>query len=131
MVLPQQRLVGERTGQSFQLGAPIRVLVASVNLDERKIDLEPVALPISRKQSRGKGASQSTAKPGSRGRKNADAGKAAKGGKNAKGGGSSKSDQGGSKTKSNKARSGSTRSKSAGSNKARSNKPRSKKGRQR
>ena len=127
----QQRLVGERTGQSFQLGAPIRVLVASVNLDERKIDLEPVALPISRKQSRGKGASQSTAKPGSRGRKNADAGKAAKGGKNAKGGGSSKSDQGGSKSKSNKARSGSTRSKSAGSNKARSNKPRSKKGRQR
>jgi ribonuclease R len=41
----QQRLVGERTGRSFQLGAPIKVLVAAVNLDERKIDLEPVELP--------------------------------------------------------------------------------------
>ena len=45
----QQRLVGERTGRSFQLGAPIRVLVASVNLDERKIDLEPVSLPSGRR----------------------------------------------------------------------------------
>jgi ribonuclease R len=45
----QQRLVGERTGRSFQLGAPIKVLVAAVNLDERKIDLEPVELPPSRK----------------------------------------------------------------------------------
>jgi ribonuclease R len=42
----QQRLVGERTGRSFQLGAPIKVLVAAVNLDERKIDLEPVELPV-------------------------------------------------------------------------------------
>lgn len=41
----QQRLVGERTGRSFQLGAPLKVLVAAVNLDERKIDLEPVELP--------------------------------------------------------------------------------------
>jgi ribonuclease R len=46
----QQRLVGERSGRSFQLGAPLRVLVAAVNLDERKIDLEPVALPAPRKQ---------------------------------------------------------------------------------
>lgn len=43
----QQRLVGERSGQSFALGAALRVLVAAVNLDERKIDLEPVALPKS------------------------------------------------------------------------------------
>ena len=43
----QQRLVGERSGQSFALGAALRVLVAAVNLDERKIDLEPVALPRS------------------------------------------------------------------------------------
>lgn len=46
----QQRLVGERTGRSFQLGAAIKVLVASVNLDERKIDLEPVTLPENRKR---------------------------------------------------------------------------------
>lgn len=46
----QQRLVGERSGRSFQLGAPLRVLVAAVNLDERKIDLEPVNLPAPRKQ---------------------------------------------------------------------------------
>jgi ribonuclease R len=46
----QQRLVGERTGRSFQLGAAIKVLVAAVNLDERKIDLEPVGLPESRKK---------------------------------------------------------------------------------
>ena len=48
--IAQQRLVGERSGRSFQLGAPLRVLVAAVNLDERKIDLEPVALPAPRKQ---------------------------------------------------------------------------------
>ncbi|GAB5415349.1 MAG: ribonuclease R [Congregibacter sp.] len=41
----QQRLVGERTGRSYQLGAELAVLVAAVNLDERKIDLEPVSLP--------------------------------------------------------------------------------------
>lgn len=51
----QQRLVGERTGRSFQLGAAIKVLVASVNLDERKIDLEPVTLPEHRKR-KGSGA---------------------------------------------------------------------------
>lgn len=50
----QQRLVGERTGQSFQLGAPLRVLVAAVNLDDRKIDLEPVSLPASRGRKSGK-----------------------------------------------------------------------------
>ncbi|MEM6302175.1 MAG: ribonuclease R [Pseudomonadota bacterium] len=38
----QQRLVGERTGRSYRLGAAIQVLVAAVNLDEKKIDLEPV-----------------------------------------------------------------------------------------
>jgi ribonuclease R len=51
--IPQQRLVGERSGRSFQLGSPLRVLVAAVNLDERKIDLEPVELPASAKQQRG------------------------------------------------------------------------------
>jgi ribonuclease R len=50
--IAQQRLVGERSGRSFQLGAPLRVLVAAVKLDERKIDLEPVSLPTSAKQQR-------------------------------------------------------------------------------
>ena len=65
----QQRLVGERTGRSFQLGAAIKVLVAAVNLDERKIDLEPVALPESRKRkgsSAKKEGGPSKAKPGGR-----------------------------------------------------------------
>ncbi len=36
----KQRLVGERTRQVFQLGGSVRVVVARVDLDERKIDLE-------------------------------------------------------------------------------------------
>jgi ribonuclease R len=36
----KQRLVGERTRQVFQLGGGVRVVVARVDLDERKIDLE-------------------------------------------------------------------------------------------
>jgi len=54
----QQRMIGERSGRSFQLGAALRVLVAAVNLDERKIDLEPVALPAPRKQRRAQGKPQ-------------------------------------------------------------------------
>jgi len=36
----KHRLVGERTGTTYRLGDTLRVLVASVNLDERKIDFE-------------------------------------------------------------------------------------------
>lgn len=36
------RLTGERGGGSFRLGDPIRVKVAAVNLDERKIDFVPL-----------------------------------------------------------------------------------------
>ena len=68
----QQRLVGERTGRSFQLGAAIKVLVASVNLDERKIDLEPVTLPEHRKR---KGSGGGAGKQAAKG-----AGKAPRGG---------------------------------------------------
>ena len=41
------RLDGERSGRRFRLGSPLRVKVAAVNLDERKIDFELVeeALP--------------------------------------------------------------------------------------
>lgn len=35
-----QRLIGERSGRSFQLGGSVRVQVARVDLDDRKIDLE-------------------------------------------------------------------------------------------
>jgi ribonuclease R len=35
-----QRLTGERTGRSFQLGGKVKVQVARVDLDDRKIDLE-------------------------------------------------------------------------------------------
>jgi ribonuclease R len=37
------RLVGERTGLSFSLGDTVKVRVAGVNLDERKIDFEPLS----------------------------------------------------------------------------------------
>lgn len=34
------RLVGERTGKRFAIGEPVRIRVAAVNLDERKMDFE-------------------------------------------------------------------------------------------
>ncbi|RYU63048.1 ribonuclease R [Methylolobus aquaticus] len=37
------RLVGERTGVRYRLGDPVRVTVMRVDLDDRKIDLEPAA----------------------------------------------------------------------------------------
>jgi len=54
----QQRLVGERTGRSYRLGARLQVLVAAVNLDEKKIDLEPVGDA----QTRTRGAGQKIGK---------------------------------------------------------------------
>ncbi|MEJ2591963.1 MAG: hypothetical protein P8178_11265, partial [Candidatus Thiodiazotropha sp.] len=35
------RLTGERTGKVLRLGDPITIVVANVNLDERKIDFLP------------------------------------------------------------------------------------------
>ncbi len=49
----QHRMVGERTRQVFRLGDQLRVKVASVNLDDRKVDLELMgfnAKPKSRNQ---------------------------------------------------------------------------------
>lgn len=37
----KHRLVGERSGKAYRLGDAMRVLVARVDLDERKIDFEP------------------------------------------------------------------------------------------
>jgi ribonuclease R len=49
------RLTGERTGQVYRLGDRLRVKVAAVNLDERKIDFvlaEPVQQAAAKKRSR-------------------------------------------------------------------------------
>ena len=42
----KQRLVGERTRTTFQLGDELTVKVVRVNLDDKKIDLELVGLPV-------------------------------------------------------------------------------------
>jgi ribonuclease R len=54
------RLDGERTGRRFRLGMPLRVKVAAVNLDERKIDFELVGMPQAEEERR---------EPGQRARK--------------------------------------------------------------
>jgi len=36
------KMIGERTGQTFQLGDTIRVEVANVDLESRKMDFKPV-----------------------------------------------------------------------------------------
>lgn len=46
----QHVLVGERSGRSYRLGDPIRVKVTRVDLDERKIDFEPMDKPPARPQ---------------------------------------------------------------------------------
>ena len=38
----KHRLLGERTGHIFRLGEKMTVMVARVDLDERKLDFEPV-----------------------------------------------------------------------------------------
>ncbi len=54
-----QRLTGERTGRSFQLGGRVRVQVARVDLDDKKIDLELVeSLSGGRKSGAGRGKSK-------------------------------------------------------------------------
>jgi ribonuclease R len=54
----KQCLVGESYGLTYRLGDPLKVKVAAVNLDERKIDLILDGLPaLSRKMKSGKGKS--------------------------------------------------------------------------
>ena len=71
--MAHQRLIGERSGRSFQLGGKVRVQVARVNLDDKKIDLELLeGGSTSRKKSNaGKGRTDKagkTAGPGARGK---------------------------------------------------------------
>jgi ribonuclease R len=49
-----QRLVGEHSRQTYQLGDEFRVRLVRVNLDERKIDLEPADMPLNDKPPRAK-----------------------------------------------------------------------------
>lgn len=49
-----QRLTGERSGQSFALGQRVQVQVARVDLDDKKIDLELIGSPPSRKKGKSK-----------------------------------------------------------------------------
>ncbi|MHA7817591.1 MAG: ribonuclease R [Pseudohaliea sp.] len=113
-----QRLVGERSGRSFQLGDKLTVQVARVDLDDKKIDLEPVELPATGKSARsrrgagddsrgktgrgdsGRGGGGASAKGGkaaaaSGGRSGQSPSRRAKGGKNA---GSKPADKAGRKT---------------------------------
>ena len=60
------RLTGERSGNVYRLGDRLRVQVAMVNLDERKIDFVLVAsalMPKSGAKGSGKGAAKPSAKP--------------------------------------------------------------------
>jgi ribonuclease R len=74
----KQRLTGERSGRSFKLGGKVRVQVARVDLDDKKIDLELLDGGKSGKQERGgqgdgkprvKTAKKSSKEPGKRGSK--------------------------------------------------------------
>ena len=58
----KQRLTGERSGRSFQLGGAVRVQVARVGLDDRKIDLEMVEDKSSGSKSKKTGTSQAKGK---------------------------------------------------------------------
>lgn len=62
----QHRLVGERTRQVFRLGDELTVKVASVNLDDRKVDLEMVAFNPSTRKTRGKSAAPAIDTKGNR-----------------------------------------------------------------
>lgn len=60
-----QRLVGERSGRSFKLGGLVRVQVARVDLDDRKIDLELIEAK-SAKPAKGKSPDKADADPGAK-----------------------------------------------------------------
>jgi ribonuclease R len=62
-----QRLLGERSGRSFQLGGRVRVQVARVDLDDKKIDLELIDSQPPRKSAGGKSGKARTAGKGGSG----------------------------------------------------------------
>ncbi len=81
----KQRLLGERSGRSFALGGLVRVQVARVDLDDKKIDLELVSAEPPRKSRRRKSAG-GTDGAGDKGDKGGKTGKGGKSGKPGKGG---------------------------------------------
>ncbi|MCG7985604.1 MAG: ribonuclease R, partial [Candidatus Thiodiazotropha lotti] len=48
------RLTGERTGKVLRLGDPLTIIVAKVNLDDRKIDFVPAKPALSEVESKPK-----------------------------------------------------------------------------
>jgi len=76
-----QRLTGERSGRSFQIGGLVRVQVARVNLDDRKIDLELIEAKPARKEKNRKPDKKSSAKDARPGKKPTTAGKTSATGK--------------------------------------------------
>ncbi len=64
-----QRLVGERSRRSFQIGGSVRVQVARVDLDDRKIDLELIEAQPPRGSGSRKKPRKKSAGPASRGKK--------------------------------------------------------------
>jgi ribonuclease R len=86
----KQRLTGERSGRSYNLGDEVRVQVARVDLDDKKIDLELLG-----SHARKKGPGNRSGSAGKKGKgkdkgKHGKHGKHPKGGKGPKSGGSSK-----------------------------------------
>ena len=89
-----QRLVGERSGRTFQLGDKVQVQVARVDLDDKKIDLELVEAPARRKERGGDGDGRKRKAPAKRAAKTAGGKKAgddSKDGDGSKGGEGKKS----------------------------------------
>ena len=81
-----QRLLGERSGRSFQLGGRVRVQVARVDLDDKKIDLElidsqpPRKAPAGKGSGRKRGSAPAGAKPGGTGKPAGGKGRSRRGG---------------------------------------------------
>ncbi|MCU7855015.1 MAG: S1 RNA-binding domain-containing protein, partial [Candidatus Thiodiazotropha sp. (ex Lucinoma borealis)] len=61
------RLTGERTGKIFRLGDPLTIIVAKVNLDDRKIDFVPAKAAgggtVNKRRSRSSKKSDRSSKP--------------------------------------------------------------------
>jgi len=51
-----QALVGERSGIEFKQGDALRVVVAAVNLEERKIDFQPAGKPVKKRKKKSTGS---------------------------------------------------------------------------
>jgi ribonuclease R len=67
------RLTGERTGQVYRLGDRLRVQVAAVNLDERKIDFVLAQSPQQQAKQAGKPSAKRRSRSGSRRKRKAAA----------------------------------------------------------